>query len=127
MAIGLFLTRITQKKIHLLLVRIMMAATMVVGTIYFFVVLFQCSPISYYWDFDPNAKGHCMSPEILVIVSYVASVLNALSDIAFGSFPYFIVKDLNMRRSTKVAVIAILGFGALGSLSTLVRLAPPIC
>lgn len=36
-AVGLFLERITQNKVHILIIRVMMAATMLVGTIYCFV------------------------------------------------------------------------------------------
>lgn len=36
-AVGLFLERITQNRVHILIIRIMMAATMLIGTIYFFV------------------------------------------------------------------------------------------
>lgn len=59
---------------------------------------------------------------VLVVISYVASVLNGGADFFFGILPIFIVKDLNMRRNTKIVVAAILGFAAIGSLSTLVRL-----
>ncbi|KAI4717411.1 integral membrane protein [Aureobasidium sp. EXF-10727] len=121
-AVGLFLERITQNKVHIVMLRIMMAATLLVGTVYFFVALFQCTPISFYWDFSPNAKGHCISPMVLVVISYVASVLNGAADFFFGILPIFIVKDLNMRKNTKIVVAAILGFAAIGSLSTLVRL-----
>ncbi|KAG9951424.1 integral membrane protein, partial [Aureobasidium melanogenum] len=121
-AVGLFLERITQNRVHILIIRIMMAATMLIGTIYFFVALFQCTPISFYWDFSPNAKGHCISPMVLVVISYVASVLNGGADFFFGILPIFIVKDLNMKRNTKIVVAGILGFAAIGSLSTLVRL-----
>ncbi|CAD0100031.1 unnamed protein product [Aureobasidium mustum] len=86
------------------------------------VALLQCSPISFYWDFSPNAKGHCISPMVLVVISYVASVLNGAADFFFGILPIFIVKDLNMRRNTKIVVAGILGFAAIGSLSTLIRL-----
>lgn len=59
---------------------------------------------------------------VLVVISYVASVLNGAADFFFGILPIFIVKDLNMRKNTKIVVAAILGFAAIGSLSTLVRL-----
>lgn len=36
-AVGLFLERITQNKTHILIIRIMMGATMLIGTIYLFV------------------------------------------------------------------------------------------
>jgi hypothetical protein len=36
-AVGLFLARITQNKMHILMIRVMMGATMLIGTIYFFV------------------------------------------------------------------------------------------
>ncbi|KAG9651272.1 integral membrane protein, partial [Aureobasidium melanogenum] len=121
-AVGLFLERITQNKVHILIIRVMMAATMLIGTIYLFVALFQCTPISFYWDFSSNAKGHCISPMVLVVISYVASVLNGAADFFFGILPIFIVKDLNMKRNTKIVVAGILGFAAIGSISTLVRL-----
>lgn len=59
---------------------------------------------------------------VLVVISYVASVLNGAADFFFGILPIFIVKDLNMRRNTKIVVAGILGFAAIGSLSTLIRL-----
>lgn len=121
-AVGLFLERITQSRVHIWMLRVMMAATMLVGTVYFFVALFQCHPISFYWNFSPDAKGTCISPRVLVIISYVASVLNGGADFFFGILPIFIVKDLNMKKNTKIVVALILGFAAIGSLSTLVRL-----
>ena len=90
-----------------------MAATAMVGSIYLFVALFQCHPISFYWDFSPNAKGHCISPNVLVTISYVASALNGLADWCFGILPIFVVKDLNMKRNTKIVVAGILGFAAM--------------
>ena len=111
-SIGLFLQRVTNDRVHVWIIRALMAATVCVGTIFGFIALFQCHPISFFWDFSPNAKGSCISPVVMVIVSYCASGLNGLADWCFGLLPILIVRKLHMKTHVKVSVAAILGFAA---------------
>lgn len=112
-AIGFFLLRITINPIHVWIIRLIMLASVVLGVAYCCVCLFQCHPISYWWDLNPNHHGTCISASFVADTTYVVSALNAVADWVFGTLPIFIVKDLQMKTSSKVIVATILGFAAL--------------
>ena len=112
-AIGFFLLRITVNKIHIWIIRIIMAVSAVLGISYCCVVVFQCKPVSYWWDLDPTHHGKCISASLVANATYVVSALNSFADWVFGTLPIFIVKDLQMKRSVKVVVSTIIGFAAM--------------
>lgn len=121
-AVGLFFLRITKIPIHVWIVRIIMIVSAMVGTGYTFLVMFQCKPISFWWNLDPNAKGKCLSPLMVTNLTYSVSALNSFADWTFGILPIFIVKDLQMKRRVKVVVASIIALAAIGSTATLIRL-----
>lgn len=111
-AIGYFLLRIAVKPLHVWTIRLIMICSATFGSAYFLIVLFQCKPISYWWDLDPNHNGKCLSPSLMTDTTYVISALNSVADWVFGLLPVFIIKDLQMKRSIKIIVTTILGFAA---------------
>ncbi|GAD98321.1 integral membrane protein [Paecilomyces variotii No. 5] len=120
-SVGFFLLRITVRRTHVLILRFFMVATTLVGMSYFFFALLQCPHhIPSWWTLK---REGCIPPPIVVDVSYAASSGNALADWAFGTLPIFIVWDLNMSIRTKIIAAAILGFAAIGSVGTLIRMA----
>ncbi|KAF2624021.1 hypothetical protein BU25DRAFT_424413 [Macroventuria anomochaeta] len=121
-AIGLFLLRITIVRVHIWIIRIIMAVATFVGVAYTLLVVFQCKPISYWWDLNPNHTGTCLSASLVMNFTYVVSALNSLADWTFGLLPIFVVKDLQMKRRVKVIVSAIIGLAAIGSTATIIRL-----
>ncbi|KAH0362214.1 integral membrane protein, partial [Aureobasidium melanogenum] len=121
-AIGLFFLRIAVNKWHILIIKTIMVCSAVFGLAYFFIVLFQCHPISFWWDLNPNHHGHCMSALVFSTAGYVVSALNGVADWTFGLLPIFIVKDLQMHHHQKVVVAVILGFAAVGSTATIIRI-----
>lgn len=120
-SIGLFLLRVATNKIHIWIVRLVMILAAVFGFAFFFVIVFQCWPISDWWSLDPNQK-HCIKPEIVVGLTYGVSGLNVIADWTLGILPAFIVKDLQMSTRQKRLVAVILSFAAIGSSATIVRL-----
>jgi hypothetical protein len=112
-AVGLFLLRITIHPIHVWIIRIIMIVAAFLGVAYTLLVLFQCNPISYWWDLDPTHKGTCLSSNLVVIFTYIVSGLNSFADWTFGILPIFIVKDLQMKKRAKVVVSAIIGLAAM--------------
>ncbi|KAI5196430.1 hypothetical protein AUEXF2481DRAFT_6038 [Aureobasidium subglaciale EXF-2481] len=121
-SIGLFFLRIANNKWHVRIIKLIMYCSGVLGITYFCIVLFQCKPISFWWDLDPNHHGHCLSASVMADTSYVVSALNSVADWVFGILPIFIVKDLQMHRHQKAVVAVILGFAAVGSSATIIRL-----
>lgn len=112
-AIGLFLLRITIHPIHIWIIRIIMAVAAVVGVAYTLLVIFQCQPISYWWDLNPNHTGTCLSASLVMYFTYAVSALNSFADWTFGILPIFVVKDLQMKRRVKVIVSGIIGLAAM--------------
>ncbi|KAK8241537.1 hypothetical protein HDK77DRAFT_462505 [Phyllosticta capitalensis] len=120
-AVGLFLLRIAVKRNHVILIYIMNVAVLVLSFAYFFVFIFQCSPMETFWTIKPNNEN-CMNPDAIVGIAYAAAALGSISDWIFGVLPGFVVWDLQMNMRTKVVVVCILAFAAIGSTATLVRM-----
>ncbi|KAF7577802.1 hypothetical protein PtrSN002B_008108 [Pyrenophora tritici-repentis] len=98
-----------------------MAGTVLCGLIYFFLVMFQCTPISEFWNKHP-ASSKCLGHGPTLGISYSLSVVNAIADWAFGLLPCFIVWKMDLRKKTKFLVAGILAFAAIGSTGTVIRM-----
>ncbi|KAG9945081.1 integral membrane protein, partial [Aureobasidium melanogenum] len=120
-SIGLFLLRIAVDRTHIWIIRWIMIFNVLFGVPYCLLITFQCKPVSFWWDLNPDHHGKCISPKVIVINTYIISVLNSVADWTFGILPFFIVRKLQMKRQTKIMVASILGFAALGSTATIVR------
>jgi hypothetical protein len=112
-AVGLFLLRITIIPTHVRIIRIIMAISAVVGVAYTSLVMFQCKPISFWWDLNPDHTGTCLSATLVMNTTYVVSVLNSFADWTFGILPVFIVKDLQMKRRVKVIIASVIALAAM--------------
>ncbi|KAI4740173.1 hypothetical protein E4T50_09394 [Aureobasidium sp. EXF-12298] len=120
-SIGLFLLRIAVDRTHIWIIRTIMICNVIFAVPYCLLITFQCKPVHFWWDLNPDHHGKCISPKVIVINTYIISVLNSVADWTFGILPFFIVRKLQMKRQTKVMVASILGFAALGSTATIVR------
>jgi hypothetical protein len=85
----------------------------VYGIAWFFVLLFQCTPVHLFWTRSyGDTNGSCLSNDIEAGVAYSHSGLSALSDFIMGLLPVWIVWDVNMPRRTKFTVAGLLAIGA---------------
>ncbi|KAJ4358778.1 uncharacterized protein N0V89_003362 [Didymosphaeria variabile] len=107
LAVGFFLLRITVHKWHIWIIRLIMAVAGFLGIGYTALVIFQCKPISYWWDLDPTHEG---------------KMPGRLTYWTFGILPVLIVKDLQMKKRMKVVVSGVIGLAAIGSTATIIRL-----
>ena len=76
-------------------------------------VIFQCKPISYWWDLDPTHEGKCLSASLVMIFTFVVSGLNAFADWCFAILPVLIVKDLQMKKRMKFIVSGVISLAAM--------------
>ncbi|KAH8198456.1 hypothetical protein TruAng_007388 [Truncatella angustata] len=92
-----------------------------ISTAFFFIALFQCWPVSFFWTRIPGA-GSCISVDAIIIITYTYSVFAIITDFAFTILPIWLVKDLQVDRRTKFALIPILCMAAVASCAVIVRL-----
>ena len=93
-----------------------MILTAIAGVVFMFIMLLQCKPLEYFWTrsaLDPSIPGHCMNVQIVIAMTYVYSAIAALCDFTVGILPIFLVKNLSMRRQTKMAVVGILSMACM--------------
>ena len=112
LSIGWFLLRIAIKRIHSWIIYAAMAMSVIAGVVFFFVTLFQCNPISYFWD-KTTQDGECISMEIIIGLGYLYSVFSIISDFTFALIPAFLVWNLQLNRRTKMALIPLLTMGCM--------------
>ncbi|KAJ6127792.1 hypothetical protein N7471_009009 [Penicillium samsonianum] len=117
------LLRITISRIHAYILYTAMALATAVGLIFFFVTIFQCSPVDYFWNrAQPSAHGSCMNKHALAGIAYLYSVGAAITDLTIGLLPVALIWDLRMNLRAKCAVAVILGIGCIASAAVIIRI-----
>lgn len=122
-SIGFFLLRVTVEQIYIWIIYTAMGITIVTGIVFFFVTVLQCSPVSYFWSRAVGGDGKCLDMEIIIGLTYFYSAVSALCDFTFGLLPIVMLWNLNMSRSTKIAIAPILSMACIASAGVLVRTA----
>ncbi|KAM0343927.1 hypothetical protein ACHAPU_007981 [Fusarium lateritium] len=120
-SIGYLLLRITNRRLDVWIIYGVMAITVCTGIVFFFVTLFQCAPISFFWNKDQ--PGKCVKPEVIMALTYLYSVFSVISDFTCAILPMFLVAKLNMGRRTKLALIPIMAMACVASSAVVVRFA----
>ncbi|KAL3959507.1 hypothetical protein ACCO45_004624 [Purpureocillium lilacinum] len=104
-----FLLRITTTRAHSWIIYGASLCTIVAGGVFFFVTLFQCNPVSSYWDKDQG--GHCLSMDIIMALAYLYSVFSVITDFTFAILPGFIIWHLKLKTRARVALIGLVVMG----------------
>ncbi len=87
-SIALFILRIAVKKWHRLVLHAIIGTTAVVTTAYFFIVVFQCSPPSYFWEkIREGASGSCNNGMEVQISTLVWGSFAVVMDWILGLLP----------------------------------------
>ncbi|KAH8170558.1 CFEM domain-containing protein [Sarocladium implicatum] len=87
----------------------------------FLVVIFQCTPIDYFWkQFRPGVEGHCINSPIFVSST---AALNVLTDILVLALPFWIFLGLQMPRKVKWALLGVFALGGIVTVISILRLA----
>lgn len=80
---------------------------------YFFLIIFQCSPVSFFWGQYEGDTGICINPAAVPNASIAHSVLSFTADWILGLLPIFLIYDLQMNLRTKISVAGVLSLGLL--------------
>ena len=106
-SIGYFLLRITVRRIDLLIIYGVMVVTVVTGVVFFFLTLFQCWPVEFFWD-KTIEGGSCIDINVIVTATYVYSAFSVVCDFTFALLPIVLIWKLNMNTRTKMALVPIM-------------------
>ncbi|KAI1339070.1 hypothetical protein F5Y15DRAFT_93254 [Xylariaceae sp. FL0016] len=120
-SIGFYLLRITPRRYERYALFALMLWNAVVGIVFFGVTVFQCTPVSHFWD--KSNKGHCIEPGMVATLFYLYSAMAVIIDASFAIVPVWMMKGLQVNRRTKMLAVPILGLGSLTSVAVIVRIA----
>ncbi|ETS81131.1 hypothetical protein PFICI_06133 [Pestalotiopsis fici W106-1] len=121
-SIGYLLLRVAVKKIHAWIIYGAMVITGITCTIFFFVVIFQCSPVSFFWNKHQD-NGTCINIEVIIGLAYLYSACSVITDFTFALLPAWIIMGLQLHRRTKFALIPLMAMGCVASAAVVVRFA----
>ena len=120
-SIGFFLLRISVKRIHTWIIYAAMTVSTVACTAFFFVTLFQCNPIRYFWQ-KSLVDGTCIPNIVIIALGYVYSIFSIIADFTFALLPAALVWNLQLKKKTKIALIPLLTMGCVASAAVIARL-----
>ncbi|KAL2163977.1 hypothetical protein VTH06DRAFT_3190 [Thermothelomyces fergusii] len=121
MSMTFFFRRVIVERVHKWILYSAMAATAVSCTVFAFTCIFQCWPISYFWD-KYTQTGTCIPNRIIIALAILFSTINMITDFTFALLPAWIVLRLNMKLKTKLALCALMGLGCVASAAIVVRM-----
>jgi hypothetical protein len=113
LSIAVFLLRICVKPIHKYIIYGTLAMVITFSTFYFFLVLFQCSPVTFFWGQYEGMKGSCINPAAVPDASIAHSAVSFTADWILGLLPIALIYNLKMNGRTKVSVAGLLSLGLL--------------
>lgn len=116
-SIALILLRIATNPVHRWVVYVDMGLVWVLTVAYFFVVVFQCTPVSYFWTQvlgEEQARGgRCADGRVVPVGTIALSAVSAVSDWILGLLPIAVLWNVQLSRRTKAAISLLLGVGLL--------------
>lgn len=103
--------RIITKKIHAWIIYGATLLSVLPRIAFFFIALFQCKPVSYFWD--RTQPGKCMDIDIIVGIIYFDNVTSLITDFTFAILPAFIIWNLKLKTQAKSLLILLIAMGCM--------------
>lgn len=113
LSIAAYFLRLSGKRYQRVTIYTTVGVVMLFSSMYFFFLLFQCTPISFLWSKYEDGHGHCLNKPTLAAVTYAHCAMSAITDWIFGILPIFFVWNMQMNPRTKLSVILVLSLGFL--------------
>jgi hypothetical protein len=89
-----------------------LAAT--VGFAFFFVSVFQCAPIEFFWKrLQGETNGQCIDIEIMIDLTYLYGTVTAVTDVALGVLVAVLTWNLKVDRRTKMLITPLLAMACM--------------
>ena len=112
-SVAVFLLSIAVKTSHKYIIYINIGVIWVVSVVYFFILVVQCSPVSFFWMQAVGAKGSCIDSKIVPAATIAYSVISAIGDWVLGLLPVAMLWNIQLNKRTKAIVSFLLSLGIL--------------
>ncbi|KAF2874398.1 hypothetical protein BDV95DRAFT_331647 [Massariosphaeria phaeospora] len=85
-----------------------------------FIMLFtQCDPFDHLWH--PLEPADCVAPNVLNAIAYVIGSWSAFTDLVLAVFPVILLRNLQIKTSKKISIMAIMGLGAFAMIAAIIK------
>ncbi|KAJ4360339.1 uncharacterized protein N0V89_000901 [Didymosphaeria variabile] len=122
-SLGLFFLRLLTKPWQTRLFQTVLVISGVYGIFYFFATVFVCGNPSKLAESLLGARTtHCAPIWFVLSTGYIYGIINVIADWIFTLIPIVILKDSTMDRRSKISVAIVMGFAAVGSISSIMRM-----
>ncbi|KAH6612945.1 hypothetical protein B0J18DRAFT_71249 [Chaetomium sp. MPI-SDFR-AT-0129] len=121
MSMALFFRRVIVERMHHWILMAASVLTILTCVVFFFACIFQCWPVSFWWD-KYSQDGYCVPDKAVLALGFLFSIINIVTDFTFALMPAWILSHLNMRRRVKVTLYLLMGLGCIASAAVVARL-----
>ncbi|KAK0656407.1 hypothetical protein B0T16DRAFT_320223 [Cercophora newfieldiana] len=121
-SIAVFLLRIARDKLHRAVIYGCIAVTWALSAVYFFILLFQCWPVSHFYEQVLGQDGTCMNQNVVPTATLAHSIISALIDIVLALLPVAVLWNVRLNKRTKTGIAALLSLGVLAGVALIVRI-----
>lgn len=116
------LLRLASERVHIWIIWINFVLITIVSIVFFFLLLFQCSPVVYFWKQVYGLQGSCVPVAVIPTAFWVHSIISSLSDWCLGLLPVAILWHVKINRRTKAIIAFLLSIGIIAGIAPMVRL-----
>ncbi|KAI0379257.1 hypothetical protein F5Y04DRAFT_290472 [Hypomontagnella monticulosa] len=95
------------------------AANLIIWIVWFFLSIFQCKPVSYFWDqWDGEHEGSCFPANF---VAWSAGAVDLAEDLVLLALPFPYIRKLRLGLKKKIATSIMFAVGLLTVICSIVR------
>lgn len=120
-SLGLFFLRVLTKRWQKNIFHTILGVSAAYGLFYTFTVLFVCGDPAKLAD-NPVRDRKCLPTAFILTTGYLYGIINVIADWTFVLIPIATLVDSDMDRRSKISVSIVMGLGAVGSVSSILRM-----
>ncbi|KAF1927218.1 uncharacterized protein M421DRAFT_65929 [Didymella exigua CBS 183.55] len=120
-SLGLFFLRVLTKKWQKIIFHTILGISAVYGLFYSLTTIFICGDPAKLAD-NLAGSGKCLPAGFILATGYIYGVINIIADWTFVLIPIVILIDSDIDRRSKISVSIVMGLGAVGSVSSILRM-----
>jgi hypothetical protein len=120
-SLGLFFLRVLTKKWQTLLFHVLLGVSAVYGLFYVLTAIFACGNPVKIADTLLGSKS-CLPSAFILSTGYLYGIVNVIADWTFVLVPISVLLDSDLDRRSKISVSIVMGLGAVGSVSSIMRM-----